>query len=198
MSAEVFGGLDPEEELALAYAPKSARARLTPLLMLDRRLASVVDSATEPMLAQIRLAWWREQLGFLGSGKTAPAEPLLQMFGDNSALIEAAQTLVDAWEEILADPTVNTPDEARAAALLGDAPTLGAKNGVFGWALASRGEFEAARKPLKIGLANKWPRAFRAQRILARRALADMDGGGKPLGHPSRVARIAWWGLTGR
>jgi phytoene synthase len=38
----------------------------------------VVAEAREPMLAEIRLAWWREQLDLLAVGKPAPPQPLLQ------------------------------------------------------------------------------------------------------------------------
>ncbi len=48
--------------LALAYAPGRTRLAWLALLALDSRLAGVLRSASEPMLAQIRLAWWRDML----------------------------------------------------------------------------------------------------------------------------------------
>lgn len=191
-------GLDPEEQLALVYAPASMRARLTLLLALDHRLNGVVHLASEPMLAQIRMAWWRDQLASLAQGAAAPAEPLLSMIAANPEWIAPAAALVDAWDGILTDPAPISPDEARAATLLGEGATLGARTGMTGWALTVRGRAEEGARSLKMGLANKWPRAFRAQRLMAHRALADMDGSARPLGHPRRVARIIWWGLSGR
>jgi phytoene synthase len=47
------------------------------LFDIDRAMADVVRSSTQPMLGQIRLAWWRERLQELDGGEV-PAEPRLQ------------------------------------------------------------------------------------------------------------------------
>lgn len=192
--------LDPEEQLALVYAPATDGARLTLLLAFDHRMNGILRSASEPMLAQIRLAWWREQLDALDAGKAPPAEPLLERIAVQPDSRAAIRSLIDHWDDILLDPEqlAEQADKGRAEIILGPGATLGAVTGMTGWALLSRGERERGAATLKTGLANKWPRAFRAQRILARIALMDINGVQKPLGHPSRVARIAWWGLTGR
>jgi phytoene synthase len=45
---------------------------------LDLELESVVAGTTEPMIGEIRLAWWREALQGLDAGRV-PAQPLLQL-----------------------------------------------------------------------------------------------------------------------
>ena len=40
-------------------------------------MADVLRSTSEPMIGQIRLAWWRERLEELDAGQAAPAEPRL-------------------------------------------------------------------------------------------------------------------------
>lgn len=45
---------------------------------LDLELAQVVAGTTDAMIGQIRLAWWREALEALDTGKV-PAQPLLQL-----------------------------------------------------------------------------------------------------------------------
>jgi phytoene synthase len=45
---------------------------------LDLELESVVAGTTEPMIGEIRLAWWREALEGLDAGRV-PAQPLLQL-----------------------------------------------------------------------------------------------------------------------
>jgi phytoene synthase len=45
---------------------------------LDMELESVVAGTTEPMIGEIRLAWWREALQGLDAGRV-PAQPLLQL-----------------------------------------------------------------------------------------------------------------------
>ncbi len=83
--------------LALSYAPAATRAPMLAFLALDLRLAGIVRSSHEPMLAQLRLAWWREQLGSDGAG-WPEGEPLLAALrswkGGHGALL----SLVDAWE----------------------------------------------------------------------------------------------------
>lgn len=62
--------------LVIAYAPGKVREWHETLLLLDARLAGIVRSASEPMLAQLRLAWWRER--FAQSVTDWPqGEPLL-------------------------------------------------------------------------------------------------------------------------
>lgn len=60
------------------YAPAGARAALFALHGLDLELAAVVVGTTEPMIGQIRLAWWREACESLDRG-VVPAQPLLQL-----------------------------------------------------------------------------------------------------------------------
>src|SRR5688500_15300158 len=67
---------DRDRYLATLYAPAAVRPALFALHALDIELAAVVDPTTEPMLGQIRLAWWREQLQALDSGGVA-AQPTL-------------------------------------------------------------------------------------------------------------------------
>lgn len=68
--------LPPAQDIALAYAPPAVRPAWAALLALDLRLAEVVAKVREPMLAQIRLAWWRETLGRSETDRPE-GEPLL-------------------------------------------------------------------------------------------------------------------------
>jgi 15-cis-phytoene synthase len=64
--------------LALTYAPLRDRRAVAALFAIDRAMGDVVRTTSEPMLGQIRLAWWRERLEELDDGASAPAEPRLQ------------------------------------------------------------------------------------------------------------------------
>ena len=68
---------DKDRWLACLYAPEAVRPGLMALFALDLELAQLVATTTEPMLGEIRLAWWRERLTELDAGR-APAQPLLQ------------------------------------------------------------------------------------------------------------------------
>jgi len=116
-------------QLALAYAPAAARAEWETLLALDLRLAGIVRGAREPMLAQIRLAWWRDRLGE-DPAKWPRGEPLLaRLAGWGPALPGLAQ-LADGWEALLGAAPRDEAARvvfagARAAALAGLAVRLG-------------------------------------------------------------------------
>ncbi|MGL4543454.1 MAG: squalene/phytoene synthase family protein, partial [Polymorphobacter sp.] len=68
--------VDRDRYIATLYAPAALRPALFALFALDLELAQVVAATTEPMLGEIRLAWWREQLDRLDT-KPAPAQPTL-------------------------------------------------------------------------------------------------------------------------
>ena len=122
----LLDGLPAMQRVALAYALPGSRAAWLGLLALDTRLAQVVREAREPMLGQIRLAWWRERLSE-APVKRPKGEPLLALLGDGS---ERLLPLIDAWEGMLdAAPLPQTAiaafAEGRAQALAGLATALG-------------------------------------------------------------------------
>jgi len=51
---------------------------MTALFRVSSAMGEVLRTTSEPMIAQIRLAWWRERLEELDSGAPAPAEPRLE------------------------------------------------------------------------------------------------------------------------
>jgi 15-cis-phytoene synthase len=96
---EIVEQLPPPLRLAVAYAPKSARVAFALLLLLDERLAQIVGRATEPMIAQLKLAWWRDAFT-AHAGQRPKGEPLLSALFDQARpeLLTVASELVDAWE----------------------------------------------------------------------------------------------------
>ena len=69
---------DRERYLSILWAPAAARPALIAIHAYDLEQMRVVADAREPMLAEIRLAWWREQLELLSAGRLAPPQPLLR------------------------------------------------------------------------------------------------------------------------
>lgn len=95
----LLGTLPLVERLALAYAPVRARQQTLALFALDTRLAGLLRHSREPMLAQLRLAWWRENLE--SSGEEWPAgEPLLAALRSWKGKHQALVPLVDGWEAL--------------------------------------------------------------------------------------------------
>lgn len=91
-------------KLALGYAPGAARPAMQALFALDTRLGKLVGQSREPMLAQIRLAWWRDRLGDPVAARPQ-GDRVLDALGGHWAGHEAALVaLVDGWEHLLAEP----------------------------------------------------------------------------------------------
>lgn len=114
--------LPPPATLAVAYTPVALRPAFTLLLQLDARFADIVRKAREPMIAQIKLAWWRD--AFAAEPALRPkGEPLLQALGACGDLISpsALEELVSAWELLLGEGEWAAPDVAKHTALRGRA-----------------------------------------------------------------------------
>ncbi len=127
----------------MAYAPARCRASLLGLLALDRRLASIVRSSREPMLAQLRLAWWREQLS-QDPAQWPEGEPLLAALRDWHGDRGTLAGLTAGWEAMtgaapLPVTSFKSLAEARAgafAALAGPHYHAAALRMARNWALA--------------------------------------------------------------
>ncbi|MFV0645706.1 MAG: hypothetical protein ACK5NN_14645, partial [Sphingomonadaceae bacterium] len=50
------------QKLAAGYARGTNRDQVVSLFHLDYRLSQIVSGRSEELLAQMKLAWWREQL----------------------------------------------------------------------------------------------------------------------------------------
>jgi 15-cis-phytoene synthase len=123
--------LPPLQRLALAYAPARARGPTLALLALDTRLAGIVRNSREPSLAQLRLAWWREQLQ-AGAESWPRGEPLLVELkswqGGHAKLV----ALVDGWEYLTGSAPLPEADliafaEGRGRAFRSLAEVLGSE-----------------------------------------------------------------------
>src|SRR5919107_5615783 len=66
-----------DRDLVRLYWPVELRPAFDALFDIEDAMADVVTRATEPALAAIKLAWWRERLEELDRGQV-PAEPRLQ------------------------------------------------------------------------------------------------------------------------
>ena len=195
--------LVPPTQLAIAYADKRFRKNLGTLLAFDDRIAGVVGRGSEPIFAQMKIAWWQEALA-KPAHLRPKGEPLfaeLQQL-ENAALAEgmiAAMLLVlDAWG-ILAAHEEWSHDQVKAFAET-------RSNAVFetyaGWVatygpVAEHGRHWSiddlsARFGKQFGDGNSAPprrmhRRLRPLSILAHSVRPDISG-----------ARLIWHALTGR
>jgi len=209
---------NPWLDLALSYAPVRSRAALDALFALDTALGNVLRTTREPLVGQMRLAWWREALqGLDASG--APAEPVLQSL--TAAVLPLGTTghslsgMVNAWEPLLSDiGTGSIDDHARlrgralfaiAERALDAAPSDPVGEAGEGWALAdlaanlsdpalARQARERAAILLAHARGSRWSRSGRALGALALIADRRLSG---PI-PATFVLRLARFRLTGR
>lgn len=100
--------LDHDRFIANLFAPGPARRRLNALFAFAAALAAVPDRASEPLVGQIRLQWWRDTVrGLAGAGRTGHpvADELAQALGAGLAVDELL-ALVEARERELAEVPV--------------------------------------------------------------------------------------------
>lgn len=111
-----------ESQIAIAYCPPATRARFANTLALDYRLSQIVARTSEPMLGQMRIAWWRDMLGQPPTARPkgdAVLDAVSQIWGGETAPLIA---MVDGWEQILAQPPL--PQDAALAFAQGRADAV--------------------------------------------------------------------------
>ena len=89
---------DPRVAILL---PPVARDAVTAVAALDAQLASGLAAQREPMLGQIRIAWWRDALA--RGESAAPADPVLRALLHSKTAAQV-EPLLEAWEAIVLAP----------------------------------------------------------------------------------------------
>ena len=99
---------DPDRFLTALFAPPAQREALFTLYAFNNELARARDSTSQPMLAMIRLQWWREVVeGAVRSHEVAsPLSALLDAGlvdrAEALALIDAREAALDIFETVAA------------------------------------------------------------------------------------------------
>ena len=221
-----MSALDADRTLALTYVPTARREALRALWQLDAALGAVLAGGREPLISQIKLAWWRDSLVKLDTEK-APAEPVLQAVAAEVLAMGVSGTALsemeEGWTVLLSQEPLGAAElgsyaAARggllfrhSAAVLGATSTAEMERAGEGWALvdlarhsnAVDGEAAlAAARELFAGIARmRWPSALRPLGMLARLARRDsahMLGEMEPQGAPARMWHMLGHRLTGR
>jgi phytoene synthase len=90
---------DEDRWLASRFASADVRAKLIALYALNDEIARTSEVVKQPMLADIRLAWWREGLGEIYGGQRPRAHPVLEAFAQArhpAWPLTAFETLIEA------------------------------------------------------------------------------------------------------
>ena len=198
--------------LLSAYAGQSApRHRL--IWALDARLADIVRTVSEPMIGQIRLAWWQEALTD-ASGVKGRGEPLVDaMRQAGAAPPPGLSALLDGWEGMIGEVDLDAYAAGRGGglfqALAGDeqvpewllqagaAWALWDLSGHTGDQRLADEAIARARGRLLDGVP-RWPMAWRPMRMAYALARHDiMRGRHAPASLTPRLyLRIVWLGLA--
>jgi phytoene synthase len=101
--------VDHDRWLASRFiADEAARADVIALYAFNDELARIPGAARQPILGEIRLAWWRESLDEIWEGKTPRVHPVLQALAEAIARRppprEVLEAMIDARSRDL-DPT---------------------------------------------------------------------------------------------
>jgi phytoene synthase len=196
-----------DRDLVRLYWPVELRPAFDALFDIDEAMGDVVAKATEPALAAIKLAGWRERLEELDEGKS-PAEPRLRAAAEQLLARgmpgKALAEIEDGWAALLeAEPDVHRVESrgarlfALGSRLLGAAdPHLEAAGRLYGRESARRrGLITSVQQHVQ----HRFPRALRPLTALA--ALAARDAwrrGCEPEATPGRAWTLVRHRLTGR
>lgn len=212
--------LSPLAQMLAAHGGRDA-ARHRALWAFDARLAHLARTTSEPMIGQMRLAWWNDVIDDADARK-GRGEPVVDAMRAAGAMASPGlDAMIDGWEVLVVDPEIDVQglrDYAagrggglfRALAGVTDAPGWLAAAGQV-WALwdLSGHVGDDALAAQALALAEEilphatdadWPGAWKPLRIAFTLARQDVLAGRRaPTGMPRalawRVLRIA---LVGR
>lgn len=185
--AELLKQADPDRFLATMAAPPAARTVLFPVFAFNIEIARAPWVTAEPMIAEMRLQWWRDALAEIGSGGAVRGHEVLEALAP--VLDAQGAALLDGLIEARRVDTRTEPfaDEAALSAY------LDATSGNLLWAAsralgAPRTDEAAVRAHAwAAGLAN-WFLAIPELEARGRRPLPD--------GRPETLRRLAQDGLA--
>ncbi|MDE0879434.1 MAG: hypothetical protein OSB00_12345 [Sphingomonas bacterium] len=214
--------VDKPIELMLALSG-NRRGPLALLFALDAQLARIVATTREPMMGQLRLAWWRDSLVALDTSP-APAEPILRDIADRLLPmgIRGADLagMTEGWESILASDGADGAVRAvyadrrgsllfAAAARVMGADGTGVAAAARGWALADLSRRSSlanvamlarveAIENMQAGIAEYWPAAIRPLGTLAMLAIRDIGEAYSGWGRIGDAYSFLKFNMTGR
>lgn len=187
--AEIVQRGDPDRFLAAMAAPPVAREMLLPLYAFNVEVARAPWVTAEPMIAEMRLQWWRDTLAEIAEGRPARAHEVAEPLAN---VMRAAKIPAAMLDEAVAARRWDIGREpfADEAVLLDHLDRTG---GHLMWAAAlALGAPSAAEQPVRdlarAGALASWLRAVPALEAAGRRPLPDA--------RPEAVARLAREGLA--
>ncbi len=91
---------DHDRYLTLVFAPAAVREDLFALAAFNQELARTAERVSEPLLGEMRFAWWRDAIEAMVEGGAVPEHPVTKalepLVGQGRLSAEALQTMVEA------------------------------------------------------------------------------------------------------
>lgn len=191
---------DRDRFLAALFAPEPARSGLMALLAFDHELGRARTVTREPLLAEIRLQWWREAATGAAGTEQPRAQPIVEALAETARrhrlAAESLVALVDARAEEIEGPL----DVVRTGAAFAD----------LGLAVLGVSD-EATRKAAHaVAAAGLMGEGTERETVLAEaRAVSEVDPAALPIliqarlldrpMSPWRKPLVLWWAArTGR
>lgn len=142
--ADIVRRGDPDRFRAAMAAPVEARARLLPLYAFNLEIARAPWASTDPIVAKMRLQFWRDALAEIDEGQPARAhevvKPLAEVMhasGLPGAMLDGL--VVARWADVDRDP-LDRPDVLEAY--------LAETGGTLMWAAAQALGAQYSREPI--------------------------------------------------
>jgi 15-cis-phytoene synthase len=195
---------DPDRWLSSRFvADEPARADLIALYAFEAELAAIPAKVSQPLLAEMRLTWWAEQMDGVFAGAPRKGHPVLEALAGAAARRGLERAWADALTEAQADRAHRRPHDlealfvgptqaaARVLAGPGHEAAVAEAARVRGLTLTGRGAEAAALRPAANRALKALPPAgFPAA---AHAALRDPDAP-----EPVKRLRLTWATLRGR
>ena len=179
---------DPDRFMAIMAAPVPARPVLFAIYALNVEVARVPWVASEAMIGEIRLQWWRDALGEIAAGTPVRPHvvltPLARILSPENATDLDGMILARRWD-IYKDPFTDTPDLNRFIQ-----QTTGTLIGVAAQSLGQADTGVVADFAYGVGLAN-WLRVVADLRARGRDPLPR----NMPQDTPDAILDLAQSGL---
>lgn len=99
----------PDATLATSFLAPEARAGMIALILFTHEIARARQAVSEPMLAAIRLQWWREALAEIYTGKTVRAQPTAQALAQTIRAFDLPRSWLDAMVDAFGAEQAEVP-----------------------------------------------------------------------------------------
>lgn len=206
---------DPDRFAATMAAPPAAREKLWPLYAANIEIARAAYASEEPLVAEMRLQWWADEIQRLSEGQAGRgevAEALAPLLRANPQIVPALAQLVEArrwdcWREPFGDLSAfaayldaTAGNLAWAAALaLGAPPNAETAVRDFAWGAGLANWFDAVPALKGRGRAPLVDESDNAVRALAREGLAHIaQARAARQTVPARARAALWSGWSAR